>query len=87
MDEAGPDEYHPLSCQGDLRGTCQRIAEAVLGKDDDWQIGKTKIFLKVGGSPRPPCHGTLACEVVSYHSLSITRCDPFPWSLGWRGHG
>ncbi|PKU31859.1 unconventional hypothetical protein [Limosa lapponica baueri] len=31
---------------GDLRGTCQRIAEAVLGKDDDWQIGKTKIFLK-----------------------------------------
>uniref|UniRef100_A0A8C3PG58 Myosin VIIA n=1 Tax=Chrysemys picta bellii TaxID=8478 RepID=A0A8C3PG58_CHRPI len=33
--------------QGDLRGTCQRIAEVVLGKDDDWQIGKTKIFLKV----------------------------------------
>uniref|UniRef100_A0A8C3IWW2 Myosin VIIA n=1 Tax=Chrysemys picta bellii TaxID=8478 RepID=A0A8C3IWW2_CHRPI len=32
---------------GDLRGTCQRIAEVVLGKDDDWQIGKTKIFLKV----------------------------------------
>uniref|UniRef100_A0A8C4U0M9 Myosin VIIA n=1 Tax=Falco tinnunculus TaxID=100819 RepID=A0A8C4U0M9_FALTI len=33
---------------GDLRGTCQRIAEAVLGKDGDWQIGKTKIFLKHG---------------------------------------
>lgn len=31
----------------DLRGTCQRIAEAVLGRDDDWQMGKTKIFLKV----------------------------------------
>uniref|UniRef100_A0A7N9AKF9 Myosin VIIAa n=1 Tax=Mastacembelus armatus TaxID=205130 RepID=A0A7N9AKF9_9TELE len=30
----------------DLRGTCQRIAEAVLGRDDDWQMGKTKIFLK-----------------------------------------
>uniref|UniRef100_A0A671U7L0 Myosin VIIAa n=1 Tax=Sparus aurata TaxID=8175 RepID=A0A671U7L0_SPAAU len=28
------------------RGTCQRIAEAVLGRDDDWQMGKTKIFLK-----------------------------------------
>ncbi len=31
----------------DLRGTCQRIAVAVLGRDDDWQMGKTKIFLKV----------------------------------------
>uniref|UniRef100_A0AAZ3SL99 Myosin VIIAa n=1 Tax=Oncorhynchus tshawytscha TaxID=74940 RepID=A0AAZ3SL99_ONCTS len=31
----------------DLRGTCQRIAEVVLGRDDDWQMGKTKIFLKV----------------------------------------
>uniref|UniRef100_A0A667XP48 Myosin VIIAa n=1 Tax=Myripristis murdjan TaxID=586833 RepID=A0A667XP48_9TELE len=28
------------------QGTCQRIAEAVLGRDDDWQMGKTKIFLK-----------------------------------------
>lgn len=37
----------PAYKQGDLRGTCQRIAEVVLGKDDDWQIGKTKIFLKV----------------------------------------
>ncbi|XP_063287598.1 unconventional myosin-VIIa isoform X2 [Pelobates fuscus] len=36
----------PAYKQGDLRGTCQRIAEWVLGKDDDWQIGKTKIFLK-----------------------------------------
>jgi len=56
MGEAGPDESHTLSHQGDLRGTCQRIAEAVLGKDDDWQIGKTKIFLKVGGSLHPPFH-------------------------------
>uniref|UniRef100_A0A8C8DVY8 Myosin VIIAa n=1 Tax=Oryzias sinensis TaxID=183150 RepID=A0A8C8DVY8_9TELE len=32
--------------QEDLRGTCQKIAEAVLGRDDDWQMGKTKIFLK-----------------------------------------
>ncbi|XP_072432946.1 myosin VIIAa isoform X3 [Chiloscyllium punctatum] len=36
----------PAYKQGDLRGTCQRIAEAVLGQDGDWQIGKTKIFLK-----------------------------------------
>ncbi|XP_071990043.1 unconventional myosin-VIIa isoform X2 [Engystomops pustulosus] len=36
----------PAYKQGDLRGTCQRIAECVLGRDGDWQIGKTKIFLK-----------------------------------------
>ncbi|XP_070605585.1 unconventional myosin-VIIa isoform X3 [Erythrolamprus reginae] len=36
----------PAYKQGNLHGTCQHIAEAVLGKDDDWQIGKTKIFLK-----------------------------------------
>ncbi|PWA22373.1 hypothetical protein CCH79_00018210 [Gambusia affinis] len=36
----------PAYKQEDLRGTCQRIAEAILGKDDDWQMGKTKIFLK-----------------------------------------
>lgn len=52
--EAGADKEHFHSHQGDLRGTCQRIAEAVLGKDDDWQIGKTKVFLKVLGSLRHP---------------------------------
>ncbi|XP_076846902.1 myosin VIIAa isoform X2 [Brachyhypopomus gauderio] len=36
----------PAYKQGDLRGTCQHIAETVLGRDDDWQMGKTKIFLK-----------------------------------------
>ncbi|XP_038549606.1 myosin VIIAa isoform X1 [Micropterus salmoides] len=36
----------PAYKQEDLRGTCQRIATAVLGRDDDWQMGKTKIFLK-----------------------------------------
>ncbi|XP_045413250.1 unconventional myosin-VIIa isoform X3 [Lemur catta] len=36
----------PAYKQGDLQGTCQRIAEAVLGTHDDWQIGRTKIFLK-----------------------------------------
>uniref|UniRef100_A0A672Z2N9 Myosin VIIAb n=1 Tax=Sphaeramia orbicularis TaxID=375764 RepID=A0A672Z2N9_9TELE len=30
----------------DLRGTCQQIVQARLGKHNDWQIGKTKIFLK-----------------------------------------
>ncbi|XP_074191830.1 unconventional myosin-VIIa isoform X6 [Rhinolophus sinicus] len=36
----------PAYKQDDLRGTCKRMAEAVLGTHDDWQIGKTKIFLK-----------------------------------------
>uniref|UniRef100_A0A8D3D8C4 Myosin VIIAa n=1 Tax=Scophthalmus maximus TaxID=52904 RepID=A0A8D3D8C4_SCOMX len=37
--------YKQVKCKH--KGTCQRIAEAVLGRDDDWQMGKTKIFLKV----------------------------------------
>lgn len=76
MGETGPGESHPLSYKGDLRGTCQRIAEAVLGKDDDWQIGKTKIFLKVGGSPRPPCRlGPLPAKgspTIPFPSQNIT---------------
>ncbi|KAA8586579.1 hypothetical protein FQN60_000415, partial [Etheostoma spectabile] len=36
----------PAHIQEDLRGTCQQIVLARLGKHDDWQIGKTKIFLK-----------------------------------------
>lgn len=48
-----------LSCipQDDLRGTCQRMAEAVLGTHDDWQIGKTKIFLKVSTASDCSCLG------------------------------
>uniref|UniRef100_A0A8C3PPY3 Myosin VIIA n=1 Tax=Calidris pygmaea TaxID=425635 RepID=A0A8C3PPY3_9CHAR len=57
-----------------MPGVKPRIAEAVLGKDDDWQIGKTKIFLKVGGSPHITPH---ACEGVSY--LGGAR----PWAAGW----
>lgn len=58
---------HPSSCssppqphlpaQDDLRGTCQRMAEAVLGTHDDWQIGKTKIFLKVSMAFDSGCLG------------------------------
>ncbi|XP_064206929.1 unconventional myosin-VIIa-like isoform X2 [Anguilla rostrata] len=36
----------PAHKQEDLHGTCQCIAEGVLGREGDWQIGKTKIFLK-----------------------------------------
>uniref|UniRef100_A0A8C4EBN6 Myosin VIIAa n=1 Tax=Dicentrarchus labrax TaxID=13489 RepID=A0A8C4EBN6_DICLA len=41
------DRYRVLMPGVKPAGTCQRIAEAVLGRDDDWQMGKTKIFLKV----------------------------------------
>ncbi|KAI1903183.1 hypothetical protein AGOR_G00024590 [Albula goreensis] len=37
----------PAYKQEDLQGTCKHIAEGVLGKEGDWQIGKTKIFLKM----------------------------------------
>uniref|UniRef100_A0A665TIV3 Myosin VIIAa n=1 Tax=Echeneis naucrates TaxID=173247 RepID=A0A665TIV3_ECHNA len=40
------DRYRVLMPGVKPAGTCQRIAEAVLGRDDDWQMGKTKIFLK-----------------------------------------
>ncbi|TRZ04518.1 hypothetical protein DNTS_007824, partial [Danionella cerebrum] len=40
------DRYRMLMPGEDLRGTCQRIVLSVLQRDDDWQIGKTKIFLK-----------------------------------------
>ncbi|XP_036379710.1 unconventional myosin-VIIa-like [Megalops cyprinoides] len=36
----------PAHKQDNLQRTCRRIAEVVLGRNDDWQIGKTKIFLK-----------------------------------------
>ncbi|XP_053334493.1 unconventional myosin-VIIa isoform X3 [Clarias gariepinus] len=36
----------PDCLQENLRGACGRIARAFLGHNDDWQIGKTKIFLK-----------------------------------------
>ncbi|CAL8268110.1 unnamed protein product [Merluccius merluccius] len=36
----------PAHMQEDLRGTCQQRVLVMLGKRGDWQIGKTKIFLK-----------------------------------------
>uniref|UniRef100_A0A803XVG6 Myosin VIIB n=1 Tax=Meleagris gallopavo TaxID=9103 RepID=A0A803XVG6_MELGA len=36
----------PRSVKNDARQCCIRISEAVLGKDESWQAGKTKIFLK-----------------------------------------
>uniref|UniRef100_A0A8C3JWD0 Myosin VIIB n=1 Tax=Calidris pygmaea TaxID=425635 RepID=A0A8C3JWD0_9CHAR len=33
--------------KNDARQSCISISEAVLGKDESWQVGKTKIFLKV----------------------------------------
>ncbi|XP_066501283.1 unconventional myosin-VIIa isoform X2 [Hoplias malabaricus] len=36
----------PAYKQEDLRGTCRNIVVAVLGRNEDWQIGRTKIFFK-----------------------------------------
>ncbi|KAG7246381.1 hypothetical protein CRUP_016046 [Coryphaenoides rupestris] len=41
------ERYQALMPGEDLRGTCQQRLLAMLGKRGDWQIGKTKIFLKV----------------------------------------
>uniref|UniRef100_A0A8C3I3A1 Myosin VIIB n=1 Tax=Chrysemys picta bellii TaxID=8478 RepID=A0A8C3I3A1_CHRPI len=38
--------------QDDARRCCIHISEAVLGKDEDWKIGRTKIFLKVSNKGR-----------------------------------
>uniref|UniRef100_A0A8C0ZHU8 Myosin VIIB n=1 Tax=Cyanistes caeruleus TaxID=156563 RepID=A0A8C0ZHU8_CYACU len=35
-----------LRQQNDTRQSCISISEAVLGKDESWQVGRTKIFLK-----------------------------------------
>ncbi|XP_048643965.1 unconventional myosin-VIIa isoform X3 [Marmota marmota marmota] len=68
----------PAYKQGDLRGTCQRIAEAVLGTHDDWQIGKTKIFLK------PPRAQQL--ELGSHRPEQLSGgAGSWPWeSRPWR---
>lgn len=58
------------STQGDLRGTCQRMAEAVLGTHDDWQIGKTKIFLKVSALC-PGCHGSAMSRALPTHGMFL----------------
>uniref|UniRef100_A0A8C7UHB9 Myosin VIIAa n=1 Tax=Oncorhynchus mykiss TaxID=8022 RepID=A0A8C7UHB9_ONCMY len=63
----------------DLRGTCQRIAEVVLGRDDDWQMGKTKIFLKVTITPGPgPNSIILGCLVSVWvaGSLAVQSIGP-----------
>lgn len=46
------------------------MAEAVLGTHDDWQIGKTKIFLKVSAAYLAAT--ALPCPAVSMHGM-------FPW--------
>lgn len=69
---ASPPHAH-LPAQDDLRGTCQRMAEAVLGTHDDWQIGKTKIFLKVSMAFDSGCLGG------AVNSLGVG------WGTGLRG--
>uniref|UniRef100_A0A8C3UCY4 Myosin VIIA n=1 Tax=Catharus ustulatus TaxID=91951 RepID=A0A8C3UCY4_CATUS len=63
-----------------MPGVKPRIAEAVLGKDDDWQIGKTKIFLKVG-----LLSWGLISMALTYRRLAVEICLGWvsPWLAGW----
>ncbi|KAG7252250.1 hypothetical protein CRUP_023173 [Coryphaenoides rupestris] len=72
----------PAYKQEDLRGTCERIAEAVLGRDDDWQMGKTKIFLKylrnfISGGP--PGYAPYCEERLRRTFVNGTRTQPPSW--------
>lgn len=46
------------------------MAEAVLGTHDDWQIGKTKIFLKVSALC-PGCHGSAMSRALPTHGMFL----------------
>lgn len=65
--------------QDDLRGTCQRMAEAVLGTHDDWQIGKTKIFLKVRKALTLPWGQGLA---ITGYFREVVASDGPCWAFG-----
>uniref|UniRef100_A0AAQ4PWT7 Myosin VIIAb n=1 Tax=Gasterosteus aculeatus aculeatus TaxID=481459 RepID=A0AAQ4PWT7_GASAC len=67
------DRYRVLMPGDDLRGTCQKIVLARLGNYDDWQIGKTKIFLKV------------VVFVYVNHFLRLRRAVTFLQKV-WRGY-
>lgn len=72
------------SPQDDLRGTCQRMAEAVLGTHDDWQIGKTKIFLKVRKAPSPTASGAVAsCRGGKRARGGLFGAAGLRWGQGW----
>uniref|UniRef100_A0A8C2Y765 Myosin VIIA n=1 Tax=Coturnix japonica TaxID=93934 RepID=A0A8C2Y765_COTJA len=58
-----------------MPGVKPRIAEAVLGKDDDWQIGKTKIFLKVLGSLHHPSFLFKEKKEISKANLLRVSCS------------
>uniref|UniRef100_A0A8C4EBQ7 Myosin VIIAa n=1 Tax=Dicentrarchus labrax TaxID=13489 RepID=A0A8C4EBQ7_DICLA len=72
----------------DLRGTCQRIAEAVLGRDDDWQMGKTKIFLKVLLFNKTETHKVISdflFPVIRSNFLKMRKSAVFIQKT-WRGY-
>lgn len=68
------------------------MAEAVLGTHDDWQIGKTKIFLKVREAlPLPWGRGTGRAATLEQLQRQMGPCwvtgsSALHWAMG-RGGG
>uniref|UniRef100_A0A803Y7F7 Myosin VIIB n=1 Tax=Meleagris gallopavo TaxID=9103 RepID=A0A803Y7F7_MELGA len=71
----------PRSVKNDARQCCIRISEAVLGKDESWQAGKTKIFLKVNNL-------LLLTSLVCLHRKQFLKQRKSAISIqaAWRGY-
>uniref|UniRef100_A0A803YSN9 Myosin VIIB n=1 Tax=Meleagris gallopavo TaxID=9103 RepID=A0A803YSN9_MELGA len=67
--------------KNDARQCCIRISEAVLGKDESWQAGKTKIFLKVNNL-------LLLTSLVCLHRKQFLKQRKSAISIqaAWRGY-
>uniref|UniRef100_A0A669QN85 Myosin VIIB n=1 Tax=Phasianus colchicus TaxID=9054 RepID=A0A669QN85_PHACC len=69
----------------DARQCCIRISEAVLGKDESWQAGKTKIFLKV--SKKNSLLSLLLKNWALHHKQFLKqRKSAIAIQAAWRGY-
>lgn len=59
------------------------MAEAVLGTHDDWQIGKTKIFLKVRKAPSRLPWGLWTPVLVGTGTWGLFGEAGIRWAQGW----
>uniref|UniRef100_A0A669QN43 Myosin VIIB n=1 Tax=Phasianus colchicus TaxID=9054 RepID=A0A669QN43_PHACC len=71
--------------KNDARQCCIRISEAVLGKDESWQAGKTKIFLKV--SKKNSLLSLLLKNWALHHKQFLKqRKSAIAIQAAWRGY-
>uniref|UniRef100_A0AAY5KPM6 Myosin VIIAb n=1 Tax=Esox lucius TaxID=8010 RepID=A0AAY5KPM6_ESOLU len=61
----------------------RQVMEAVLGRDDDWQIGKTKIFLKVAGFSGFQFPGQELHSFVLFWCLRMVLISPLQMRVGF----